>query len=60
MVPYPHKGICADFGKLKPDPNQMRWQPQAFPTEPVDFVDGITTMGERAAARLDRAAGALA
>ncbi|KAA0153393.1 hypothetical protein FNF27_02835 [Cafeteria roenbergensis] len=44
MVPYPHKGICADFGKLKPDPNQMRWQPQAFPTEPVDFVDGITTM----------------
>jgi homogentisate 1,2-dioxygenase len=45
LKPYAHKGVCADFSKLKADPNQMRWKPMEVPSEPVDFVDGLTTAG---------------
>jgi homogentisate 1,2-dioxygenase len=26
-------------------PNQLRWDPLAIPTEPTDFIDGLTTIG---------------
>ena len=35
-------------------PNRLRWSPQAMPTEPTDWVDGLTTMlGNRPAADLE-------
>jgi homogentisate 1,2-dioxygenase len=37
----------APFDELEPDPNRLRWDPLPLPTEdaPVDFVDGLFTLG---------------
>jgi len=32
------------FDEMPPTPNQLRWDPLPFPTEPKDFVDGLITM----------------
>lgn len=32
------------FDKLPTTPNQLRWDPLALPTEPTDFIEGITTI----------------
>jgi homogentisate 1,2-dioxygenase len=32
------------FDEIPTTPNQLRWDPIAIPTEPTDFVDGITTI----------------
>lgn len=32
------------FDEVPATPNQLRWNPLAVPTEPTDFVDGITTI----------------
>lgn len=32
------------FDESTTPPNQLRWSPLAPPTEPTDFIDGITTM----------------
>lgn len=36
----------APFGDVPPSPNRMRWDPLPLPTEAVDFVDGIVTLGD--------------
>lgn len=37
--------LSPSFGDVPVPPNQMRWNPLPIPQEPVDFVQGITTMG---------------
>jgi homogentisate 1,2-dioxygenase len=32
------------FGDIPASPNQMRWDPLPWPSEPADFVDGMATM----------------
>ena len=32
------------FDEIATPPNQLRWNPLPIPTEPTDFVDGITTI----------------
>src|SRR5678815_5552799 len=32
------------FDEIPTTPNQLRWNPLQIPTEPTDFVDGITTI----------------
>ncbi|MQQ99588.1 homogentisate 1,2-dioxygenase [Glaciimonas soli] len=34
----------APFHQVAVSPNQLRWDPLSIPTEPTDFVDGLTTM----------------
>jgi homogentisate 1,2-dioxygenase len=36
--------LSAPFNELPPTPNQLRWDPLPLPTEPTDFVDGLTTI----------------
>src|SRR5580698_3281391 len=33
------------FDEAPTPPNQMRWNPPPFPTEPTDFVEGLVTLG---------------
>ena len=33
------------FDEAPTPPNQMRWNPPPFPTEPTDFVEGMITIG---------------
>ncbi len=33
------------FDELPTPPNQMRWNPPVFPSEPTDFVEGVVTLG---------------
>ncbi len=33
------------FNELPPSPNRMRWDPLPTPTDPTDFIDGLTTYG---------------
>ena len=35
----------APFDEMPPTPNRLRWDPLAFPEQPTDFVDGLTTYG---------------
>lgn len=35
----------APFNETTVSPNQLRWNPILLPTEPTDFVDGLTTIG---------------
>ncbi|MBV9645997.1 MAG: homogentisate 1,2-dioxygenase [Candidatus Eremiobacteraeota bacterium] len=37
--------IVSDFSLVEAPPNQLRWDPLPIPSEPVDFVDGLVTMG---------------
>lgn len=32
------------FDEIATTPNQLRWDPMPIPTEPTDFIDGITTI----------------
>ncbi len=34
----------APFDEAPPSPNQMRWDPLPIPAEPMDFVEGLTTL----------------
>ncbi len=34
----------APFNETPPTPNQLRWNPLPLPTEPTDFVEGLTTI----------------
>jgi homogentisate 1,2-dioxygenase len=36
-----------------PPPNRLRWDPLPFPDEPVDFVDGLATIGSNGDAGLN-------
>ena len=33
------------FDEIEPDPNRLRWDPLPLPADPVDFVDGLYTVG---------------
>ncbi len=35
----------APFDEIEPDPNRLRWDPLPLPADPVDFVDGLYTVG---------------
>jgi homogentisate 1,2-dioxygenase len=35
----------APFVETVPPPNRLRWNPLPFPDGPVDFIDGLVTMG---------------
>ncbi|VXC41032.1 homogentisate 1,2-dioxygenase [Sphingomonas sp. AX6] len=35
----------APFDEAPPSPNRLRWDPLSMPTEPTDWVDGLTTYG---------------
>ena len=37
-------GWQSRFNEIDVTPNQLRWDPMPVPTEPTDFVDGITTI----------------
>jgi len=53
--PYPHKTlITADFSPSNTiaTPAQFRWKPFALPDSPVDFVDGMKTLGGAGSAEL--------
>ena len=46
-APFRHidaKRLVSVFGDAPTPPNQMRWDPLPWPTEPTDFVDGLNTM----------------
>ena len=32
------------FDEVATPPNQLRWDPMPMPTEPTDFIDGLTTI----------------
>ena len=34
----------APFDEAPPSPNQMRWDPLPIPAEPLDFIEGLTTL----------------
>jgi homogentisate 1,2-dioxygenase len=42
---------AAPFGEVEPDPNRLRWDPLPLPGGPVDFIDGLYTMGGNGDAR---------
>ncbi|WEK02501.1 MAG: homogentisate 1,2-dioxygenase [Candidatus Sphingomonas phytovorans] len=44
-LPYdrPNRLRSGPFDEMPPSPNRMRWDPLPLPTEPTDFVDGLTT-----------------
>lgn len=35
----------APFDEVPPSPNRLRWDPLPMPSEPTDWVDGLTTYG---------------
>lgn len=35
----------APFNEVEPPPNRLRWNPMPIPADPVDFIDGLTSMG---------------
>ncbi len=35
--------LVSDFTKVSTPPDQLRWNPLPFPTEPTDFLDGLVT-----------------
>jgi homogentisate 1,2-dioxygenase len=43
--PLPHRGLTGRFGALPVSPNPLRWSPPPIPSEPVDFIDGLLTLG---------------
>ena len=45
FVQLPNSRLTSDFSRLPASPNQLRWDPQPFPDEPTDFLDGLATMG---------------
>jgi len=42
--PMHHDHLDGDFGALITPPNQLRWNPLPIPTQPTDFIDGLTTL----------------
>ena len=37
--------LSAPYTEMPAPPSQMRWDPPPIPTEPTDFIEGITTIG---------------
>ncbi|TCV95797.1 homogentisate 1,2-dioxygenase [Luteibacter rhizovicinus] len=45
FVELPTKAFHNRFDEAPATPNQLRWDPLPMPSEPTDFLDGLTTMG---------------
>ena len=47
FVPYEGAPLLrsAPFNEVPPNPNRLRWNPPPIPSEPVDFVDSLSTFG---------------
>ena len=47
-TPYRRMGASrirsGPFSELSPNPNRLRWDPQALPDRPTDFIDGLVTI----------------
>ena len=45
--PFPKQTLLRSgpFDEVPTSPNQMRWNPIDFPSEPTDFVEGLITLG---------------
>ena len=43
--PLPHRGLAGRFDSFSAAPNPLRWSPPPIPREPLDFVDGLLTLG---------------
>ena len=43
--PVDHGGVAANFDTHSASPNQLRWNPLPIPSEPIDFVQGMVTVG---------------
>ena len=41
--PLAHPGLDTRFDELPTPPDQLRWDPQALPSAPTDFIDGLLT-----------------
>jgi homogentisate 1,2-dioxygenase len=41
--PLAHPGLDGSFDELPTPPDQLRWDPQALPAAPTDFIDGLLT-----------------
>jgi homogentisate 1,2-dioxygenase len=39
--PLTHPGVDGSFDELPTPPDQLRWDPQALPSAPTDFIDGL-------------------
>ena len=37
-------GMTHNWDEIEPNPNQIKWKPFQLPEEPVDFVDGLSTV----------------
>ena len=44
-IPRPTLLRSGPFDEEPTPPNQMRWDPLPFPTQPTDFVEGLVTLG---------------
>jgi len=44
FTPFAHRTLALDFAGVPTPPNQLRWDPLPIPTQPTDFVDGLTAM----------------
>jgi len=45
FVPLDAGRLTSRFDDVDPSPNQLRWRPLPIPSEPTDFVAGLTTLG---------------
>jgi len=43
--PLPQPRLAGHFEALAVSPNPLRWSPPPLPREPVDFIDGLLTLG---------------
>jgi homogentisate 1,2-dioxygenase len=41
----PHGGVAATFDPGSASPNRLRWSPLPIPSEPIDFIQGLLTLG---------------
>jgi homogentisate 1,2-dioxygenase len=48
--PLAHPGLDGGFDELPTPPDPLRWDPQALPAAPTDFIDGLRTWAGTGAA----------
>lgn len=41
----PNRNLCSRFDAAVASPNQLRWSPLPVADEPLDFIDGLVTVG---------------
>jgi homogentisate 1,2-dioxygenase len=48
FAPLDARMLRGTFDELPTPPNQFRWDPLPIPSQPADFIDGLTTIGGNA------------